>query len=291
MKSCTAAGSHRASKRAQAGTPVCCWMWILTLGLLIGWTPWAEPASAQQQHLAERYQAARLQLKADQLLEQRDGPFLPPLPALRLPVAADSLRPDSSPESDSTQSEASFRVTDRRVVRKLERSWFQHKFGDSQWAFLGASRYITLLDTTLTRELRARLQAQFGDPTQTIADFQPERRPDDLLQFEYWFVVNDSIPVRVTDVNGPNERGLIMATDQRYRDRLAEVRGAVLKPLMEAGERAPYVDYYYDWQGDAWYRVGFDGTRFFVESIRRRDVTPGRRPWLDAASTQDTPRR
>jgi hypothetical protein len=114
------------------------------------------------------------------------------------------------------------------------------------------------------------------------------RRPDstreDLVQFAYWFVVNDSIPVRVTDANGPSARGLIVSTDRAYRDRLRALRRALLDPLRRK-ERAPYVDYYYEDETRRWYRVGFDGTSFFREQITRRDIVRGRRPRLETEQT------
>lgn len=250
-----------------------------------------QPASAQQ-HLAERYMEARLRLKVMQLLEQRDGVLLPPRPAARLPVAADSLRPDPDPPApDSTEPAPGIHVTQRRVVRKLERSWFRNRFEETRWAFLGAGYHVTPLDTMRTRALRARMEAQFGPPTQTLADYDPAERPDDLIQFEYWLVVNDSIPVVVTDVNGPTDRGIIVSTDQQYRDRLRELRQAVLQPILQSDTLAPYVDYYYDRVRTAWYRTGFDGSRYFMDRIRRAEMTPGRRPWLEGVSRRNNSRR
>ncbi len=267
---------------------------VVLLSLIGGWllSSAAPRPAAAQQHLAERYLEARLRLKVNQLLEQRDGVLLPPLPATRLPVAADSLRPDPDPPSpDPSAIPSGLQITERRAVRKLERSWFRSRFGDTKWAFLGAGYYFTPLDTMQTRELRARLEAHFGPPTQTLADYKPAHRPKDLVQFEYWLVANDSIPVIVTDVNGPTDRGIIVSTDQRYRDCLQELRQAVLKPIVESDTLAPYVDYYYDRVSDAWYRTGFDGAHYFLDRVRRRDVTPGRRPWLERRSRRNNLRR
>ena len=131
------------------------------------------------------------------------------------------------------------------------------------------------------------MQAAFGRPTHTLADVDlnawrqtPDSSRDALPQFAYWFVVNDSIPVRVSDVNGPDERGAIVATERRYRDDLPALRRALLRPLRRV-ERAPYVDYYYEPESRRWYRVGFDGRTFFRERISRFDIVPGRRPEMD----------
>jgi hypothetical protein len=173
-------------------------------------------------------------------------------------------------------------------VRHLERGWFQERFADVAWAFLGDTAERTFLDTTRTPALRARLQARFGPPTQTLADAPLDEPPTDQAQFEYWFVVNDSIPVRVMDVLGPKGRGLIVAADRASRERLRALRDTLLAPLRRA-ETAPHVDYYYDERRERWYRTGFDGQSFFLTPIRRGDIVPGRRPRLDAVRTSEAP--
>lgn len=249
------------------------------LGLLILMLGVTQPASGQQ-HIIDRYLKARFLAKAHDVLAT-NGRLVQGLPPMRIPVAADSLRPAPPPDT-AYQEENSFTVTERRVVRRLERPWFQKEFGDTKWSFLGASSYLTPLDTTFTRELRARLEAQFGAPTLTLADLGREDAPDEYIQFEYWFVVNDTIPAMVMDVHGPYDRGLIVATDRRFRDELQAFREALLAPVLHADERAPYVDYFYDTEIEAWYRTGYDGVDFFLEPIRRSRVVEGRRPRLDS---------
>ena len=63
----------------------------------------------------------------------------------------------------------------------------------------------TVVDQLPTSEIRSRLQAVFGDPTVTLDDFigMENVRPGNSVQFEYWFVVNDSIPMIVLDIDGP----------------------------------------------------------------------------------------
>jgi hypothetical protein len=133
-----------------------------------------------------------------------------------------------------------------------------------------------------TRRLRARLQGHYGDPTRTVVDADTlEGRPaSEYVQFEYWFVANDSIPLKVVDPGGPFDRGLVFSAPARYRERLAELRADFFAPLIAARLRAPYVDYYYDTASGTWYRTGFDGRRFFTEPVDRSDVVPGRRPAL-----------
>lgn len=164
-----------------------------------------------------------------------------------------------------------------RVVRRFEQRWFQRRFGQEGWAYLGSNSW-TPLDTLRTSELRARLQAHFGDPTRTLAevDLVQQRPRDEYIQFEYWLVLNDSIPFRIMDVNGPFERGLVVASAPRYRDQLWEIRQALLGRLIADPRQAPFVDYYYQRETDTWYLTGFDGQRFFLEPVRRLHWIPGR---------------
>jgi hypothetical protein len=234
---------------------------------------------------------ARYQLLAQQVAAA--GP-LRTLPPETLPTAVDSLvgsSTASSPAPDTARTEPSFPVDDVRAVHHMERSWFRKHHGDTEWSFLGTGPRLTFLDTSYTRDLRARLQARFGAPTHTLAEVDltawrqaPDSSREALPQFAYWFVVNDSIPVRVTDVNGPTGRGLIVSTDREHRGRLRALRSALLGDLRRA-ERTPYVDYYYSDATRRWYRVGFDGRSFFRERISRFDIVRGRRPRLDTART------
>ena len=248
------------------------------------------PRPAEGQSIVERYQAERLRHLAAEWLAQ-PSPLLPPMPLVRLASAADSLRPAPSEPSPGPAEEPAFAISQRENISRLARPAFKKRFADTEWAFLGAGYYFTVFDTTRTLELRARMEAQFGAPTQTVADFSADKRPDDPPQFEYWFVVNDSIPVMVSDAGGPYDRGLILATDARYRDDLRALRKALLAPVADSTDRSPFVDYYYDPVEDEWYRAGFDGGEFFVEPIRAREVIPGRRPWIPDDSAQRRVRR
>lgn len=243
--------------------------------------------------LIERYRQARYRALARRHL-QRHG-RLPVYPPERLPLPTDSLRPPRSAQSSTADTAPSFPLRDVRRVRRLERDWFRTRFADTHWSFLGETGGYTFLDTTRTPALRARLQATFGAPTQTIADRPLKKPPRRTAQFEYWFVVNDSIPVQVTDPLGPKGRGLIVAAARPYRDRLRALRDTLLAPLRDA-RRAPYADYYYDEQRERWYRTGFDGQVLFLEQIPGPRVVPGQRAYLDpdrpsrsSASGADTP--
>ena len=263
---------------------------VLVGGILAPASLWAQPTPSDSLSLAERYRTARFHMLVQQFLDGRRG--VPVRPPRFFRVQGDSIVA-GPPTVDSVlhRSRPSFPVTDVRRVRDLEISWFREHYESVKWSFLGAGTRITFFDTTRTRALRARLQAAFGEPTRTLAEIYSRewvRTPDSTreapIQFEYWFVVNDSIPVRVSDVNGPTERGVILSTSRRYRDRLFALRESLLAPLREA-EPAPYVDYYYEEETRRLYRVGYDGQAYFHERISRFAITPGRRPSLDTTRT------
>ena len=280
--------------------PLAAGRWGLVFGLLLfvegGVGVLAQPqdqSDGRQDslNLIHRYRMARYRLLAQQVVAS--GP-LRPLPPESIPTAVDSLF-GPSPSGDTARTtadkEPSFPVEEVRPVHHMERAWFRDNYGDTEWSFLGSGSDLTFLDTTYTRDLRARLQARFGAPTYTLAEIDLKawrKKPDSsrtvLPQFAYWFVVNDSIPVRVADVSGPTGRGLIVSTDRAYRDELVALRRALLG-FLRRHERAPYVDYYYDEATRRWYRVGYDGRAFFRERISRFDIVQGRRPRLDPVQT------
>lgn len=274
------------------------WGVVLMVVLLVGGSGTA-PAGLRAQtpgdslSLAERYQTARLRMLARDFLEGQRG--LPVQPPRLLSTGADTLlSPSSRTDTARAVAEAkpSFPIESVRRVRTLERSWFQERYRAVEWAFLGSGSRLTFADTSRTRDLRARLQARFGPPTRSLAEVYsnewvqaPDSTREVPIQFEYWFIVNDSIPVRVSDVGGPRERGVIVSTDRRYREDLVALRSALFRPLKTV-ERGPYVDYYYEQSTRRWYRVGFDGQTFFRERISRFDIVPGRRPQLDTVRTE-----
>lgn len=256
--------------------------------VLLAWSAAVPPAAAQAEDadgssLIERYRAARHRLLARRHLQRRGR--IRVLPPRELPTPVDSLHP---PDPRTADQGRLFPIRTVRRVRPGEREWFRTRFANAHWSFLGSTSSHAFLDTTRTRNLRARLQARFGDPTQTLGDAPRDGSWTDRPQFEYWFVVNDSIPVRVTDPRGPNGRGLIVSAKRRYRSQLRSLRDTLLGPLRHS-MRAPYVDYYYETRRGHWYRTGFDGRDFFLRKIERTDLVPGRRARLDTTRASPTP--
>jgi len=240
-----------------------------------------DDAETRTPTLVERYQQARLRMLAERM-QGNDQGRVSPAPTVRMTTASDSLHPSLDPQVAPPE-EPTFSIHHARSLRKLERGWFKQEFADTRWSFLGAGRYFSPFDTTMTRDLRGRLQTVFGNPTQTLGDFDLRKPLDEYVQFEYWLVVNDSIPVKVTDANGALDRGLIVSTPAEYRGQLRELRNQLLSPIMDA-EPAPYVDYYFESETRRWYRTGYDGESYFLDRVYRYEMTPERRPWLDTDS-------
>jgi hypothetical protein len=250
----------------------------LVLALVVAALP-ARPVSAQS--LVEMYRSARFRVQAEQLLGHfGDRTF--PRPLAHLPYATDSVRsqmavllPPDEPEAPTVEVPP-VRIVKRSLTPKLASNWFEEKFEDTHWSYLGSNE-LAAYDTTFTRELRARMEAHFGAPTRTIAE-QPSdvETSAEYIQFQYWFVLNDSIPLIVMDTNGPFERGLVVATDRSYRSMLPDLKRTLLTPVIESPLRAPYVDYYYLQEQDLWFLTGFDGERFVLDRVSRPNLRMGR---------------
>lgn len=236
--------------------------------------------------LLDRYRSAYQQRQIERLFGASGGAIRPveppPLPLASaearaweallsfrdLPLVVDSLPP-------------LFRLGRVQYVPPHERLSFRNRFGATRWAYAGTN-YATALDTTQTWRLRAALQARYGPPTQTLSDLRAEvpLGPGSAFMFEYWFVVNDSIPLIVTDAGSPTDRGLVVGTDGERR-----VPGAVLRDLLlgdlPAAPRAAYADYRFDADARTWQVVGFDGVRLVRREIPRPDFRLVGRPGLE----------
>ncbi len=250
------------------------------------------PVSAQD--LIDRYRKARYEVQVQQYFVE-NGNQADPMPVAHLPSRADTVQQWLYQLSRDAaiaawkQREKVFEIEEWKLVRRLERPWFTKKFENTLWAFLGTESLMPL-DTTRTRELRAQLESYFGPPTQTISELpdqeQRTRSKDRYAQFEYWFVLNDSIPLVFMDVNGPLERGLIVSSDQKYRDILLGVRESFLKEFMQISRPTAFVDYYFDARTQIWYYAGYDGRKYFMEQIAQPNLALGR-PWLDDIDRSD----
>ncbi len=179
---------------------------------------------------------------------------------------AEPLRADSS----------SFVLSAVEPIKRIRRQGHEALFRETSWAFVG-SQSRSPLDTLMTRDIRARMQAQFGSPSRLVIDMDSvETLPAaEVIQFEYWFMVNDSIPVMVVDVNGPWDRGIVVAAPSALRQDIRSLKNALLEEVTRSSNRAHWADYYYNAVQRIWYITGYDGAMFFDRRIGRPDTDLG----------------
>jgi len=170
-----------------------------------------------------------------------------------------------------------FSVQSWDVISRLRAASFRDQFARTQWAFTGSNSRAPL-DTMKTADLRARFESEFGPPTMTLAEigYPDSLAKEQIIEFEYWFVLNDSINVIVMDVNGPWDRGMVLAADRGFRSELKVIKNTFLEQLVLDSERKPFTDYYFNYDQQAWYLTGYDGASFFDERIVRPDLELGR---------------
>src|SRR5690606_27071134 len=91
-----------------------------------------------------------------------------------------------------------------RKIEKADMPAFERKHNFNNLTGRGLQANQTV-DNLPTMEIRARLQGAYGNPTKNVIDMMAEDnfRPAKYIQFEYWFVINDSIPMVILDTSGP----------------------------------------------------------------------------------------
>lgn len=189
-----------------------------------------------------RSYAPRVELTPLAVRPPQDSLPLPPPPTLD-EIAWDKVRPDSQ-------------------------EVFLDRFREALWTNEGMA--LTPLDTTATPALRAYLNDRFGPPTRTAVARGVKGFEGSLdVQFEYWFVVNDSIPFVVLDKDGPFGKGLVLAGDYAHEAVLGQLKRDLTETLTARPRMMPYVDYYRHREREQWYRAGYDGETFFVVPIDR----------------------
>ena len=192
------------------------------------------------------------------------------LPPSRTPrVVLPPLEPIPAPEPEPAPERPTLGriVWDR--VGPAEQEAFLDRFREALWTVEGM-HFHTSLDTLPTPEVRARLFSAFGAPTRTAVARGVEGFEGSIhVQFEYWFVANDSIPFVALDVDGPFGRGLVLAGDYADAPVLGQLKRDLSARLLRDDRLMPYVDYYFSEDRDQWYRTGYDGTEYYVEEIDR----------------------
>ena len=160
-----------------------------------------------------------------------------------------------------------------KKVSTAERAAFRRDFSRTQWTGAGFEAS-TVLDRIPTREIRARLQKVFGDPTQKLRHLveQDGFRPGQYIQFEYWFVIDDTMPLMILDIDGPFGNGLVFAADSRFVDLMPEVKRTLTRKLMQIEELGEYEDHYFELDSSQWYLVSYSNGTFSSEKVNRPAV-------------------
>jgi hypothetical protein len=170
----------------------------------------------------------------------------------------------------ATAAIAQFEDPQFKKVEPNERAQFERMFADISWTGQGLYNPTTI-DRIPTVELRSRLQAVFGEPTQTIKDLINNNfRPGKAVQFEYWFIIDGEVPLMILDLDGPFENGLVYVGASRYIDLMPQVKRTLNRKLMnDVSELAPFSDYFFSPERDQWYKVEYKNGEFSHETINR----------------------
>jgi len=159
-----------------------------------------------------------------------------------------------------------------RVIGPDSTGWYMKRFDDLHWDSDGFTDRVEL-DGRQTNEIRARLQKVYGEPTRTLEDNIRlfGLNVNTAIQFEYWFVVNDSIPLMVIDVGGPFFEGLAYSIARGHRGQMHEIKKVLSDKLMSLGrdELANYADYYYSINHRQWYLVTHKDGLYRTNEISR----------------------
>jgi uncharacterized membrane protein len=136
----------------------------------------------------------------------------------------------------------------------------------------------TTIDRIPTIELRARLQKAFGDPTKKVEQVIDEglfgRAAGATIQFEYFFMVNDSIPFTVLDVDGPFSHGLTYGGVSKYVDLMPQIKREFSQKLMSVDKLGEFKDYFFSPEDDQWYLVKYQDGVFSKDSIATPEGFP-----------------
>ncbi len=164
------------------------------------------------------------------------------------------------------EAQLDFGTTEIEKVPFEDYQEFEEQFSNVNWTSAGFDASLPI-DRIPTSELRARLQAAYGDPTFGVGDLlnRPDFTASQYVQFEYWFIVDDEIPMIVLDVDGPFRRGLIYAGAPQFVDLMPEIKRNFSSELMSVDSLAEYRDYFYVIDEDQWYVVGYEDGEYVRE--------------------------
>jgi len=254
---------------------------VVRVLLLAGLLLCVSPSSSTAQDLVSRLKQARYLAAAHAFIQQQ-GERRPIRPVQRLPRVESLNYRIWNPPFGEVQldlgdplSVRPFREARVQYIPPDRRLLHHALFSLIPWSYLGTERVLPL-DTTHTWRIRSALEAAYGPPTRTVVDLAGVPLSfDNAFQFEYWFVVNDSIPVYLSDTGGPYDRGILFAVPAPYRERTLDVRDALMASVMESGILAPFADYFFEPETRRWYLAEFTGRRTRIRAISTPDLRAG----------------
>lgn len=170
----------------------------------------------------------------------------------------------------STSAMAQFEEPNIVKVETEDRAKFQALFGTTNWTGQGFNS--TSIDQVPVIEVRAKLQAAYGEPTLKIEDIVKSGtyRDGKAIQFEYWFIVDGKYPMMVLDFNGPFDRGMVYVGASRYVDLMPQIKRTFTKTLEES-EPKEYLDYYFSPERNQWFKVSYSNGKYTNEQIKQPD--------------------
>lgn len=157
-----------------------------------------------------------------------------------------------------------------KKVSNAEKAAFERRFQNIIMTGSGFQGNV-VIDQLPTSEIRSRLQSVYGDPTVRLDDFigDPNVRPGNAVQFEYWFIVNDSIPMIVLDIDGPFTTGLVYAGGVSFIDMMPEIKRTLSRKLMGINRMADFLDVFYSPEREKWFRVEYKDGAYKSDEISR----------------------
>ena len=170
-----------------------------------------------------------------------------------------------------SQNDDPFRVPEIRKVERAEAEQFNQEYiRRMQWTGQGFQA-ATAIDFIPAVELRARFQSLYGDPTRRLEDLilKPGFRLTEAIQYEYWFLVDEKIPIMVLDIDGPFATGLVYAGPIIYIDYFPEIKRTLSAELMKINRLEEFTDIFYSPERSQWYEISYVNGEFNTKEISR----------------------
>ena len=173
-------------------------------------------------------------------------------------------------DSFAQQVPSAFAAPTIKKVEKNQRAEFERRFSNMIMTGEGFHGN-TVIDNLPTTEIRARLQRAFGDPTVVLDDFigRSDVRPGNSIQFEYWFIINDEIPMMVLDIDGPFTLGLVYAGSINFVDMMPEIKRTLSRTLMNVSSLGEFQDVFYSPERNEWFNVEYKNGVYKTDKISR----------------------